>query len=29
MSKIKSAWHTALVGALAAGVAFGIAKLIS
>ena len=29
VSKIKSAWQTALVGSLAAGVAFGIAKAIS
>ena len=29
VSKVKSAWQTALVGSLAAGVAFGIAKLIS
>jgi VIT1/CCC1 family predicted Fe2+/Mn2+ transporter len=29
VSKIKSAWQTALVGSLAAGVAFGIAKVIS
>lgn len=29
VSKIKSAWQTALVGGLAAGVAFGIAKAIS
>ena len=29
VSKFKSAWQTALVGSLAAGVAFGIAKLIS
>ena len=29
VSKFKSAWQTALVGSLAAGVAFGIAKVIS
>ncbi len=29
VSKLKSAWQTALVGSLAAGVAFGIAKAIS
>lgn len=29
VSRIKSAWQTALVGSLAAGVAFAIAKLIS
>lgn len=29
VSKVKSAWQTALVGSLAAGVAFGIAKLFS
>jgi VIT1/CCC1 family predicted Fe2+/Mn2+ transporter len=29
VSKFKSAWQTALVGSLAAGVAFGIAKAIS
>jgi VIT1/CCC1 family predicted Fe2+/Mn2+ transporter len=29
VSKLKSAWQTALVGSLAAGVAFGIAKVIS
>ena len=29
VSKVKSAWQTALVGSLAAGVAFGIAKAIS
>jgi vacuolar iron transporter family protein len=29
VSKLKSAWQTALVGGLAAGVAFGIAKAIS
>jgi VIT1/CCC1 family predicted Fe2+/Mn2+ transporter len=29
VSKFKSAWQTALVGSLAASVAFGIAKLIS
>jgi len=29
VSKFKSAWQTALVGSLAAGVAFGIAKMIS
>jgi VIT1/CCC1 family predicted Fe2+/Mn2+ transporter len=29
VSRVKSAWQTALVGSLAAGVAFGIAKLIS
>lgn len=29
VSKFKSAWQTALVGSLAASVAFGIAKAIS
>ena len=29
VSKIKSAWQTALVGSLAAGVAFAFAKAIS
>ena len=29
VSKVKSAWQTALVGSLAAGVAFGIAKAIA
>jgi vacuolar iron transporter family protein len=29
VSKFKSAWQTALVGSLAAGVAFAIAKAIS
>ena len=29
VSKVKSAWQTTLVGSLAAGVAFGIAKLIA